>query len=43
LRYGVFSWSQRSFLKRCTLLDARKMKFRDLVVCFNESYFMLRY
>ena len=39
---SVLPWSRWSFLKGCTPPDARKMKYRDLVVCFDVIYFMLR-
>ena len=38
-RSGVLPWSRWSFLKGCTPPDARKMKYRDLVVCFNVILF----
>jgi hypothetical protein len=38
-RSGVLPWSQWSFLKGCMPLDARKTKYRDLVVCFNVMLF----
>ena len=38
-RSGVLPWSRWSFLKECTPPDARNMKYRDLVVCFNVILF----
>ena len=39
---GEVPW-RWSFLKQWTSPDARKMKDRDLVACFNVFYFMLRF
>ena len=38
-RSGILPWSQWSFLKGCTPPDARKIKYRDLVMCFNVILF----
>jgi hypothetical protein len=38
-RSGVLSWLRWSFLKGCTPPDVRKIKYRDLVVCFNVILF----
>jgi hypothetical protein len=38
-RFGVLPWLRWSFLKGCTPTDAGKMKYRDLVVCFNVILF----
>ena len=38
-RSGVLPWSRWSLLKGCMPPDARKMKYRDLVVCFNIILF----
>jgi len=38
---GEVSW-RWSFLKQWTSLDARKMKYRDLVACFNAILFYVQ-
>jgi hypothetical protein len=38
-RSGVLPWSRWIFLKGCTPPDARRMKYGDLVVCFNVILF----